>query len=44
MTRSQAIAKLKEANELFDIEMMTREEFDALKKKLSPVIRGKTNN
>jgi hypothetical protein len=41
MTRSQAIAKLKEAKELFDIEMMSREEFDALKKELSPIIRGK---
>ncbi len=43
ITRSQAIAKLKEAKELLDIEMMTKEEFDALKKELSPVIKGKTN-
>lgn len=41
MTRAEAIAELKEAKELLDIEMMTKEEFESLKKKLGPIIRGK---
>lgn len=39
MTRSEAIAKLKEAKDLLDLEMMTQEEYDKLKKELEPIIR-----
>lgn len=38
MTRDEAIAKLKEAKELMDIEMISKEEFDELKKELAPII------
>jgi len=38
MTRDEAIAKLKEAKDLMDIEMMTREKFEELKKELTPII------
>lgn len=41
LTRDEAIAKLKEAKELMEIEMMTREEFDQLKKQLAPIIQNK---
>jgi hypothetical protein len=41
MTREQAIAKLKEAKELLDLGMMTPEKFEALKKKLAPIIMKK---
>lgn len=41
MTRREAIEKLKEAKELMEIEMMTKQEFNALKKKLTPIIKGK---
>jgi hypothetical protein len=41
MTRGEAISKLKEAKELMEIDMMTKEEFDDLKKELGPIIRGK---
>lgn len=41
MTREEAIAKLKEAKELLEIDMMSKEEFDELKKELAPII---TNN
>ena len=40
MTRKEAIKKLKEAKELLEIDMMTKDEFDALKKKLAPIIKG----
>jgi LysM repeat protein len=40
MTREEAISKLKEAKELMDIEMMSKEEFENLKKELGPIIRG----
>lgn len=40
VSRDEAIAKLKEAKELLDIEMMTREEYDALKEELTPIIRN----
>lgn len=39
MTREEAIAKLKEAKDLLDIEMMSKEEFDNLKNELAPIIR-----
>lgn len=41
MTREEAIAKLKEAKELMEIDMMSKEEFDELKKELTPVITNK---
>ncbi|WP_262484656.1 hypothetical protein [Chryseobacterium phocaeense] len=40
MTRVEAIAKLKEAKELSEIDMMSKEKFDELKKNLAPI----TNN
>lgn len=43
MTREEAILKLKEAKELMEIDMMTKEEFEKLKKELRPIIRGKNN-
>ncbi|MFT6869861.1 MAG: hypothetical protein ACJAYY_001250 [Paraglaciecola sp.] len=39
MTREEAILKLKEAKDLMDIEMMSKEEFENLKKELGPIIR-----
>jgi len=41
MTREEAIAKLKEAKELLDLEMMSQQDYDALKKELSPIIMNK---
>ena len=40
MTRAQAIAKLKESKDLLDLDMMTQEEYDELKNKLAPIIKG----
>lgn len=40
MSREEAIAKLKEAKDLLDLDMMTQEEYDGLKEKLAPIIRG----
>ena len=40
LNREQAIAKLKEAKDLLEIDMMSQEEFDALKAELTPIIRG----
>lgn len=40
MGREEAIKRLKEARELLDLEMMTQEEYDALKKELGPIIKG----
>ncbi len=40
MTRAEAITKLKEAKELYEIEMMSKDEFDALKLELGPIIKG----
>lgn len=39
MTREEAIAKLKEAKELMEIDMMSKEEFEELKKELTPIIK-----
>lgn len=39
MTRDEAIAKLKEAKELVEIEMMSKDEFEQLKQELAPFIR-----
>lgn len=41
MTRDEAIDKLKEAKELMEIDMITKEEFEELKKELAPVITNK---
>ena len=41
VTREEAISKLREAKELLEIEMMSKEEFDDLKKELGPIIRNK---
>jgi hypothetical protein len=41
MTREQAIAKLKEAKDLVELEMMSKEDFEALKTELTPIIMGK---
>lgn len=40
ISRAEAIAKLKEAKDLLDLGIMTQEEYDALKEKLTPVIMG----
>ncbi len=40
LNREQAIAKLKEAKDLMELDMMTQEEFDELRKKLTPIIKG----
>jgi hypothetical protein len=41
MTREEAILELKEAKELMEIDMMNKEEFEKLKKKLRPIIMKK---
>jgi hypothetical protein len=41
MTREEAISKLKEAKELMEIDMMTKEEFEKLKNKLRAIIMKK---
>lgn len=38
MSKEQAIAKLKEAKDLVDLGMMSKEDFDKLKAELSPII------
>lgn len=44
MTREEAIEKLKEAKELMDIDMMSKDEFEELKKELAPLITNKKEN
>jgi hypothetical protein len=41
MTREEAILELKEAKELMEIDMMNKDEFEKLKKKLRPIIMKK---
>ena len=41
MTRAEAIAKLKEAKDLLELDMMSQEEFDALRAELTPIIMNK---
>ena len=41
MTRDEAIEKLKEAKELMEIDMMSKDEFEELKKELAPIITNK---
>lgn len=43
ITRDEAIAKLKEAKELMEIDMMSKEDFDELKKELAPIITNQDN-
>jgi hypothetical protein len=40
LNRQQAIAKLKEAKDLLELEMMNQEEYDNLRKELTPIIKG----
>ena len=40
MNRDEAIAKLKEAKELMEVDMMSIEEFEELKKELAPIIKN----
>ena len=40
LNREQAIAKLKEAKDLLELDMMSQEEFDALRVELTPIIKG----
>lgn len=40
MTREEAIAKLKEAKDLLDLGLMTQEDYDAIKEKMTPIIMG----
>lgn len=42
MTRDEAISKLREAKELMEIEMMSKEDFEKLKKELAPIILKKS--
>ena len=42
LTRKEAIAKLKEAKDLMEIDMMSKEEFVKLKKELAPIIMNKS--
>lgn len=39
ISRKSAIAKLKEAKELLDLEIITKEEYDKIKLKMSPIIK-----
>ena len=41
MTRDEAIAQLKEAKELMEVDMMSKQEFEELKIKLAPIIKNK---
>jgi len=41
MTRDEAIAKIKEAKELLEVDLITKEEFEELKKELAPIITNK---
>lgn len=41
MTREEAISKLKESKELFDLELMTKADYDKIKKELTPIIMNK---
>ncbi len=41
LNREQAIAKLKESKELFDLGMISKEEYEKIKKELTPIIMKK---
>jgi len=40
ITRDQAIEKLKEAKDLLDLDMMTQNEYDAIRAEVTPIIKG----
>lgn len=40
MTRAEAIAKLKEAKNLMELDMMSQDEFNTLRDELTPIIKG----
>ena len=40
MTRGEAIAKLKESKELFELDVMSKEEYDKIRKELIPIIKN----
>ena len=40
LLQNRKMTKIKEAKELFEIDMMTKDEFDALKEELRPIITG----
>ena len=40
MTREQAIDKLKESKDLFDLGLMNEEEYNLIKEELTPIIMG----
>tara|TARA_B100000953_G_scaffold255372_1_gene219152 strand:- start:16 stop:567 length:552 start_codon:yes stop_codon:yes gene_type:complete len=40
LTRSQAIAKLKESKDLLDLDLMTESEYNTIKAELTPIIKG----
>ena len=40
MTREEAIKKLKESKDLLDLEMMTLEDYNKIKEKLTPIIKA----
>ena len=40
ISKEDAMAKLLEAKNLFELEVMTQEEYDAIKKELSPILKG----
>jgi hypothetical protein len=41
LNREQAIAKLKETKDLLDLDMISKEEYDKIKKELTPIIMNK---
>lgn len=41
LNRSQAISKLKEAKDLYDLEIMSKEEYEKIRAELTPIITGK---
>ena len=40
ITRDEAVKQLKEAKEMFDMGILTKDEYDSLSKKLKPIIMG----
>lgn len=40
ITRDEAVKQLKEAKEMFDMGILTKDEYDSLSKKLKPIIIG----
>ena len=40
LTREQAIAELKESKDLLELDIISQDEYDKLRAKLTPIIRG----